>query len=39
MYREKINEFIRAISESNDRECLDLMEDLISSASDFVYRQ
>lgn len=38
MYREKINEFIRAISESNDRECLDLMEDLISSASDYVRR-
>lgn len=38
MYREKINEFIRAISESDDRECLDLMEDLISSASDYVRR-
>lgn len=38
MYREKINEFIRAISESNDRECLDLMEDLISSVSDYVRR-
>lgn len=38
MYREKINEFIRVISESNDRECLDLMEDLISSASDYVRR-
>jgi hypothetical protein len=38
MYREKINEFIRVISESDDRECLDLMEDLISSASDYVRR-
>ena len=38
MYREKIHEFIRTISESNDRECLDLMEDLISSASDYVRR-
>jgi 26S proteasome regulatory complex component len=38
MYREKINEFIRIISESDDRECLDLMEDLISSASDYVRR-
>lgn len=38
MYREKINEFIRVISETNDRECLELMEDLISSASDYVRR-
>jgi len=38
VYREKIHEFIRTISESNDRECLDLMEDLISSASDYVRR-
>ena len=38
MYREKINEFIRVISESNDSECLELIEDLISSASDYVRR-
>lgn len=38
MYREKINEFIKTISETNDSECLDLMEDLISSASDYVRR-
>ena len=38
MYREKINEFIRTISETNDKECLELMEDLISSASDYVRR-
>jgi carboxylesterase type B len=38
MYREKINEFIRTIAQSNDIECLDLMEDLISSASDYVRR-
>lgn len=38
MYRQKINEFIRTISESDDRECLDLMEDLIASASDYERR-
>lgn len=38
MYREKINEFIRTISESKDRECFNLMDDLISSASDYVRR-
>lgn len=36
MYREKINEFIRTIAESNDIECLDLIEDLIYSAGDYV---
>lgn len=38
VYREKINEFIKTISETNDLECLDLMEDLIDSASDYVRR-
>jgi len=38
MYREKINEFIRIISKSNDRECLNLMQGVISSASDYVRR-
>jgi hypothetical protein len=38
MYREKIKEFTRTISESKDRECLELMEDLISSASNYVRR-
>lgn len=38
MYREKINEFIRIISKSNDRESLNLMQDVISSASDYVRR-
>lgn len=38
MYREKINEFIRIISESDDADCLDLMEELISSASDYIGR-
>ncbi|WP_411682902.1 DUF3232 domain-containing protein [Clostridium thailandense] len=38
MYREKINEFIKVISETEDSECLDIMEDLIESASDYVRR-
>jgi carboxylesterase type B len=38
MYREKINEFIKVISETEDSECLDMMEDLIESASDYVRR-
>ncbi len=38
MYREKINEFIKVISEIEDSECLDIMEELIESASDYVRR-
>lgn len=38
MYREKINEFIKVISETEDSECLDIMEDLIESASGYVRR-
>jgi hypothetical protein len=38
MYREKINEFIKHISDSRDSECLELIEDLISSAAEYVKR-
>jgi hypothetical protein len=38
MYREKINEFIKNISDSRDSECLELIEDLISSAAEYVKR-
>ena len=38
MYREKINEFIKVISETEGSECLHMMEDLIESASDYVRR-
>ena len=38
MFREKINEFIKVISETEDSECLDMMEELIGSASDYMRR-
>ncbi len=38
MFREKINEFIKVISETEDSECLDMMEELIESASDYIRR-
>lgn len=38
MYREKINEFIRVISATDDSDCLDIMEELISTASDYIRR-
>lgn len=38
MFREKINEIIKVISETEDSECLDMMEELIESASDYVRR-
>lgn len=38
MFREKIKEFIKVISETDDSECLDMMEELIESASDYMRR-
>lgn len=38
MYRERINEIIKTLSESEDLDCLDLVEDLIDSASEYVRR-
>jgi hypothetical protein len=38
LYREKINEFIRVISGTEDSDCLDIMEELINTASDYVRR-
>ncbi|SHK36534.1 Protein of unknown function [Clostridium cavendishii DSM 21758] len=38
MFREKINEFISVVSKTDDFECLDIMEELIKSASDYVRR-
>jgi carboxylesterase type B len=38
MFREKINEFIKVISKTEDSECLDMMEELIESASDYIRR-
>lgn len=38
MFREKINEFIKVISENEDSECLDMMEELIESASHYMRR-
>jgi len=38
LYKEKINEFIRVISVTEDSDCLDIMEELISTASDYVRR-
>ena len=38
MYREKINEFIKNISDSRDSECLELIEDLVSSTAEYVKR-
>ncbi|KZL90796.1 DUF3232 domain-containing protein [Clostridium magnum] len=38
MFREKINEFIKVISETEDSKCLDMMEELIESASDYMRR-
>lgn len=38
MFKEKINEFIKVISTTEDSECLDMMEELIGSASDYVRR-
>ncbi len=38
LYREKINDFIRIISATEDSDCLNIMEDLIDTASDYVRR-
>ncbi|NMM64692.1 DUF3232 domain-containing protein [Clostridium sp. P21] len=38
MFREKINEFIHVVSKSEDCECLDMMEELVDSASDYLRR-
>lgn len=38
MFREKINEFIRVISKTEDCQCLDMMEELIDSAGDYLRR-
>lgn len=35
MYREKVNEFINAVSGTQDPYCLEIMEDLINTASDY----
>lgn len=36
MYKEKINQLIRVISETPDSECVDLMEELVLSASNYI---
>lgn len=38
MVREKISEFIRVIDETQDSDCLDLIEELVASASEYVHR-
>lgn len=38
MFREKINEFIKVISKTEDPKCLNMMEELIESASHYVRR-
>jgi len=38
LYREKIIEFVMIISKTEDSYCLDIMEDLINTASDYVKR-
>jgi Mg2+ and Co2+ transporter CorA len=38
MYREKINEFIKVISKTPDSDFLDIIEDLVQSAGNYVMR-
>ena len=38
MYREKINEFINSVSKSNDIDALDLINDVIDSATEYIKR-
>lgn len=38
MYRDKICTFINLVSESDDSDCLDMINDLVESAADYIKR-
>lgn len=38
MFRQRLNEFTKVLYQTTDAECLEILDDLISSASDYIKR-